>query len=119
MFTDSHCHLTFPEFAGQMPEIRAAMAAAQVDRALCICTKLEEFDEVQALAAAYVTFLDGLLLWSLEQGDAYRRDEAERRALALLRPILAATAQPVAPEIPSVAPQAWSVTEKVPKPRLS
>ena len=27
MFTDSHCHLTFPEFADQMPQIRAAMAA--------------------------------------------------------------------------------------------
>jgi len=56
MFTDSHCHLTFPEFATQMPEIRAAMAEAQVDRALCICTKLEEFDDVQGLAAQYDNF---------------------------------------------------------------
>jgi TatD DNase family protein len=56
MFTDSHCHLTFPEFADQMPQIRAAMAAAKVDRALCICTKLEEFDDVQALAASYDNF---------------------------------------------------------------
>lgn len=56
MFTDSHCHLTFPEFATEMPQIRAAMAAAQVDRALCICTKLEEFDAVQALAAQYGNF---------------------------------------------------------------
>jgi len=56
MFTDSHCHLTFPEFADQMDTVRAAMAAAQVDRALCICTRLEEFDEVQALAARYDNF---------------------------------------------------------------
>jgi len=56
MFTDSHCHLTFPEFADQMPQIRAAMAAAQVDRALCICTTLEEFAEVQSLAARYDNF---------------------------------------------------------------
>src|SRR5690349_8149175 len=56
MFTDSHCHLTFPEFADQMPQIRAAMAAAQVDRALCICTTLEEFPEVQALAARHDNF---------------------------------------------------------------
>jgi TatD DNase family protein len=56
MFTDSHCHLTFPEFADQMPQIRAAMAEARVDRALCICTKLEEFDDVQALAARYDNF---------------------------------------------------------------
>ena len=56
MFTDSHCHLTFPEFADQMDTVRAAMAAAQVDRALCICTRLEEFDDVQALAARYDNF---------------------------------------------------------------
>jgi TatD DNase family protein len=56
MFTDSHCHLTFPEFADQMPQIRAAMAEARVDRALCICTKLEEFADVQALAARYDNF---------------------------------------------------------------
>ncbi|MDM0023647.1 TatD family hydrolase [Variovorax saccharolyticus] len=56
MFTDSHCHLTFPEFADRMPEIRAAMAAAQVDRALCICTTLEEFPEVQALAERHQNF---------------------------------------------------------------
>lgn len=56
MFTDSHCHLSFPEFAPQMDEVRAAMAAAQVDRALCICTTLEEFDAVQGLAARYDNF---------------------------------------------------------------
>ena len=56
MFTDSHCHLTFPEFADRLPQIRAAMAAAQVDRALCICTTLEEFDDVQALASGYDNF---------------------------------------------------------------
>ncbi|HEY2257599.1 MAG TPA: TatD family hydrolase [Variovorax sp.] len=56
MFTDSHCHLSFPEFADQIPQIRAAMAAAQVDRALCICTTLEEFEQVHALAAAYDNF---------------------------------------------------------------
>jgi TatD DNase family protein len=56
MFTDSHCHLSFPAFAGQLPQIRAAMAAAQVDRALCICTTLEEFDAVQALAAGHDNF---------------------------------------------------------------
>ena len=32
------------------------MAAAQVDRALCICTTLEEFDDVHALALAHDNF---------------------------------------------------------------
>lgn len=56
MYVDSHCHLSFPELREKLPEIRAAMAAAQVDRALCICTTLEEFDDVHALAMAYDNF---------------------------------------------------------------
>lgn len=56
MFTDSHCHLTFPELKSDMPAIRSAMAAAQVDRALCICTTLEEFADVHALALQYDNF---------------------------------------------------------------
>lgn len=50
MFTDSHCHLTYPDLAASWPAIRDAMAAAQVDRALCICTTLEEFGDVHRLA---------------------------------------------------------------------
>ena len=56
MFVDSHCHLTFPELAAALPEIRSAMAQAQVDRALCICTTLEEFEAVHALAMQYDNF---------------------------------------------------------------
>jgi TatD DNase family protein len=56
MFTDSHCHLTFPELAASLPQIRQAMAEAQVDRALCICTTLEEFPEVHKLATGYDNF---------------------------------------------------------------
>lgn len=52
MFTDSHCHLTFPDLASNWPAISEAMRAAQVDRALCICTTLEEFDTVQAFAVS-------------------------------------------------------------------
>ncbi len=50
MFTDSHCHLTFPELASDLPRIRQAMADARVNRAMCICTTLEEFESVHALA---------------------------------------------------------------------
>jgi TatD DNase family protein len=56
MFVDSHCHLSFPELAAQIPQIRAAMAQAQVDKALCICTTLEEFDTVHGLAAQHDNF---------------------------------------------------------------
>ncbi|MBC7917174.1 MAG: TatD family hydrolase [Rhodoferax sp.] len=56
MFTDSHCHLTFPELASSLTDIRAAMAQAQVDRAMCICTTLEEFPAVHGLATTYDNF---------------------------------------------------------------
>lgn len=53
MFTDSHCHLSFPELNAQLPAILDAMAQAQVTRALCICTTLEEFEDVHALARGH------------------------------------------------------------------
>jgi TatD DNase family protein len=56
MFTDSHCHLSYPELQSQIVKIRDAMQAAQVDRALCICTTLEEFADVHALALTYNNF---------------------------------------------------------------
>lgn len=56
MFTDSHCHLSFPELREDLPRIREAMALAQVTRALCICTTLEEFEDVHALALRYDNF---------------------------------------------------------------
>ena len=56
MFIDSHCHLSFPELQARMPELRQAMAEARVDRALCICTTLEEFSQVHALATQYDNF---------------------------------------------------------------
>ena len=56
MYVDSHCHLTAPELLGRIDAIRAAMRAAAVDRALCICTTLEEFPAVHALATGYGEF---------------------------------------------------------------
>jgi TatD DNase family protein len=56
MYVDSHCHLSFPGLAERLDDVRSAMAEAQVDRALCICTTLEEFDRVHALALAHDNF---------------------------------------------------------------
>ena len=56
MFVDSHCHLSFPELAERIDTIRAEMAAARVDRALCICTALEEFPSVHELATRHDNF---------------------------------------------------------------
>ena len=56
MFTDSHCHLSFPQLKADLSRIRQAMLESKVDRALCICTTLEEFDEVHELATTYDNF---------------------------------------------------------------
>jgi TatD DNase family protein len=56
MFVDSHCHLSFAQLHGRIDDIRREMQMAQVDRALCICTTLEEFPTVHALALAHDNF---------------------------------------------------------------
>jgi TatD DNase family protein len=48
--------LTFPELVASLPAIRQSMVDAQVDRALCICTTLEEFAQVHELAMRYDNF---------------------------------------------------------------
>jgi TatD DNase family protein len=83
MFVDAHCHLTFPELASQLPEIRAAMAAAGVDRALCICTTLEEFESVHGLAMRYDNFWSSVGVHPDNEGVTEPRveDLVERSAL--------------------------------------
>ena len=56
MYTDSHCHLSFPELSDHLADIRDKMAEAQVSRALCICTKLEEFEIVHSLSTRFDNF---------------------------------------------------------------
>ncbi len=50
MFVDSHCHLSFPGLHDRLDEVCQAMEAAQVERAICICTTLEEFGAVHTIA---------------------------------------------------------------------
>lgn len=53
MFVDSHCHLDFPEYAGQIPDILARMKEAQVNHAMCISVDMLDFPNVLALAESY------------------------------------------------------------------
>jgi TatD DNase family protein len=53
MFVDSHCHLDFPDFAAEIPELVAAMAAARVTHALCISVNLPDWPAVYRLAQTY------------------------------------------------------------------
>jgi TatD DNase family protein len=51
--TDSHCHLDFPDFEGQLDDIVARAAAAGVTRMVTICTKLRHEPRVRAIAEAH------------------------------------------------------------------
>ena len=53
MFVDSHCHINFPELAGNVPEVLAKMREYQVSHALCVGVNLTEYPQVQALAELY------------------------------------------------------------------
>jgi TatD DNase family protein len=53
MLVDSHCHLDFPDFADNVPELVAAMAANGVGFALCAGVTLERLPSVLQLAETY------------------------------------------------------------------
>ena len=50
---DSHCHLDFPDFEGEIPELVARATAAGVTRMVTICTRLRNEPAVRAIAEAY------------------------------------------------------------------
>jgi TatD DNase family protein len=56
MLVDSHCHLDFPELAGEVDAILAAMRENGVTHALCVSVTLEDFPRVRALAERYPQF---------------------------------------------------------------
>ena len=49
---DSHCHLDFPDFADELPQIIARAHAAGVSRMVTICTRLRNAPAVRAIAEA-------------------------------------------------------------------
>ncbi|MGH8744811.1 MAG: TatD family hydrolase [Burkholderiales bacterium] len=53
MFVDSHCHINFPELAGNVSDVLAKMRENQVSHALCVGVNFPEFPQVLALAEQY------------------------------------------------------------------
>jgi len=51
--TDSHCHLDFPDFAEELPDVITRATAAGVTRMVTICTRLRQEPQVRAIAEAY------------------------------------------------------------------
>jgi len=50
---DSHCHLDFPDFEGELPDVIARAKAAGVARMVTICTRLRHEPRVRAIAEAH------------------------------------------------------------------
>jgi|SRR5215469_2904792 TatD DNase family protein len=50
MLVDSHCHLDFPDFAPERDAVIARAFAAGIGTILTICTRLDQFDAVRAIA---------------------------------------------------------------------
>lgn len=106
--------------AEQEPQVRASLTrrreqllgAAHVLLREGIATgELPAWIDAEGLAAGYLLLLDGLLLWRVEQGDAYRREDAERRAFAVLAPVVAAASSASAPRLAPAPERPWSVLD--------
>ncbi|CAN1565365.1 TatD Mg-dependent DNase [Paracoccaceae bacterium] len=50
---DSHCHLDFPDLAGEIPAVIARARAAGVNRMVTICTRLRNEPQIRAIAEAH------------------------------------------------------------------
>ena len=50
MLTDSHCHLDFPEFAAELPDVIARAHRAGVGRLITISTRVARFSDIAAIA---------------------------------------------------------------------
>jgi TatD DNase family protein len=49
VFIDSHCHVNFPDLAGDYPAIAQRMAENQVKMALCVSVNLPDWDPMMAM----------------------------------------------------------------------
>ena len=71
--------------------------------------ELPRWMDAGAVARAYISLLDGMLLVRAEQGSAFRRADAEREAREILALVMAAGAAAEQPIVPAVAAKPFSV----------
>ena len=53
MLIDSHCHLDFPDFAGELDALIVRARAADVGRMVTISTRVKRHGEVLAIAERF------------------------------------------------------------------
>lgn len=82
MLVDSHCHLDFPDFADELPEVLRRADAAGVGLMLTICTHVTRFERVLALAEAHERIYCTVGIHPHEAGKEPEVDAAQLIALA-------------------------------------
>jgi TatD DNase family protein len=82
MLVDSHCHLDFPEFAPELDEVVARARRAGVGRMVTICTRLDQFDRVRAIAERFPEVYCSVGVHPHEAGEDWGYDPATLIALA-------------------------------------
>ncbi len=85
MLVDSHCHLDFPDYAGNVESVMARARAAGVGCCLSIGTELARFPGVRAIAEKFPD------VWC---SVGVHPHEAEKELLADAAPLLAETGHP-------------------------
>lgn len=82
LLVDSHCHLDFPEFAGNMPAVLRAMADKGVGWALCAGVTLERFPKMLDLVAPHANLFAAVGVHPDTEEPAREPDAATLVALA-------------------------------------
>lgn len=82
MLVDSHCHLDFPDFSGELPDVLARAGNADVGLMLTICTHVTRFPQVKALAEAHDKVWCTVGIHPHEAGNEPETDAASLMALA-------------------------------------
>ncbi len=80
--TDSHCHLDFPDFAGELHEVIARAREAGVHRMVTICTKLANEPQVRAVAETHAPVFYAAGTHPMSAADAPMATAEELEALA-------------------------------------
>jgi len=82
MLVDSHCHLDFPELAAELDDVVARARRAGVGRMVTICTRLDQFERVRAIAERFPDVYCSVGVHPHEAGDDWGYDAATLVALA-------------------------------------
>ena len=69
MLIDSHCHLDFPDFAGELDTLIARAHASDVARMVTISTRVKRHGEVLAIAERFPEVYCSCLLYTSDAAD--------------------------------------------------